>query len=268
VEANLFHRSTWTPTDLRARAGVAPNRFLTASVEAVHLTHDGNRTSSWVTSRAGLRLPAGFGVQGTWRRGSMVALPMIRSDTAVSLDDRSAGITWRASFASVEAIYTWDAGFAPQAWAQYPGIATLAPSKRTEWITVNARLAVRQWAVLDGWYSTPQGTRPEGQPPTHSVINATVQSKFLPTFTSGIFNLKVQVSMENWSPGILGEDRSGSPVLLKGATYFRGYIAFQIGSFIAYYDRYNVAGTRLAYVPRLPIPGYATTFGVRWEFLN
>jgi hypothetical protein len=46
----------------------------------------------------------------------------------------------------------------------------------------------RQWLSFDGWYSTPQGPRPEGQPPTHSMLNATIQSKFLPTFRSGIFN--------------------------------------------------------------------------------
>jgi hypothetical protein len=133
---------------------------------------------------------------------------------------------------------------------------------------VNARLAPRQWLILDGWYSTPQGVRPEGQPPTHSLLNGTIQSRFLPTFKSGIFNLKLQGTVENWSPGILGRDTSGTAVTLKGATQFRGYIGLQIGAFTAYYDRYNLQGTRLPYVPGLPVPRFASTFGVRWEFSN
>ena len=210
----------------------------------------------------------GFTATGQWRRGSAVALPAIRADSAQRVDDRSLALVWRGSFAQAEATYSWDAGYVPAAYGQYPAIASILPSGRTEWLSVNARLAVRQWVTLDGWYSTPQGRRPEGQPPTHSLVHATIQSKFLPTFPSGIFNLKMQISMENWSPGVLGRDGKGAAVALKGATYFRGYIAFQIGAFTAYYDRYNLGGTGLVYVPGMPVPTYASTFGVRWEFTN
>jgi hypothetical protein len=57
-------------------------------------------------------------------------------------------------------------------------------------------------------------------------------------------------------------------VTLKGATFFRGYIGLQIGAFTAYYDRYNMGGTHLFFVPALGIPSYASTFAVRWEFVN
>lgn len=267
-EANLTYRTTWTPVDVRVRAGLAPNRRVSASLEGAYLTHNGSRSSNWLTARAGIRLPRGFVALGQWRRGRAVTLPAILADTAVTLDDRSVALSWHASFAEAEVTYAWDGAFAPSTWAQYPGLAALGTSNRTEWVTVNARVAPRQWMVLDGWYSTPQGARPEGQPPTHSIINGTIQSKFLPTFTSGIFNLKLQISMENWSTGTFGRDRAGLPVILKGATYLRGYIAFQIGAFTAYFDRYNAGGTGLAYVPGLPIPKYAQTFGVRWEFAN
>jgi hypothetical protein len=268
LEAALFWRSTWTPLDVRARAGASPNRWFTASAEAVYLKHDGSRTSQWLTARAGVELPLGFSAGAVWRRGSEVALPAILADEAQDLDDRSISAGWKSRFAEIEGSYTSNAGFRPGSYAQYKTLASVAPSGRTDWVTVNARISPRQWIILDGWYSTPRGVRPEGQPPTHSIINGTIQSKFLPTFRSGIFNLKLQVSMENWSPGVLGQDKAGAPVLLAGATCFRAYIGLQIGAFTAYYDRYNMQGARCVYAPGLSVPGFASTFGVRWEFIN
>jgi hypothetical protein len=268
LEAALFWRSTWTPLDLRARAGASPTRWFTASAEAVYLKHDGSRTSRWLTARAGLALPLGFSAGAVWRRGSEVALPAILADEAQDLDDRSISVAWRSRFAEIEGSYSSNAGFRPASYAQYKTLASIAASERTDWVTVNARISPRQWIILDGWYSTPRGVRPEGQPPTHSIVNGTIQSKFLPTFRSGIFNLKLQVSMENWSPGVLGQDKDGAPIPLAGATCLRGYIGLEIGAFTAYYDRYNMQGTRCVYVPGLDVPGFASTFGVRWEFIN
>jgi hypothetical protein len=275
LEGSAFYRSAWTPLEVRARGGIAPTSRLTASLEGVYRRHDGSRTSQWVTARGGLNLPLGFKASAVWRRGSEVALPAITSDSAQDLDDRSLIASWQRGFAEVEASYSWNAGYRPTAFAQFPHLASIAPSGRTEWLTVNARVAPRQWLVLDGWYSTPQGTRPEGQPPTHSIINGTIQSKFLPTFRSGIFNLKLQFTMENWGTGVIGRDLNGDPVTLKGATQTRYYIGLQIGAFTAYYNRYNALGTRLPYVPDsdpgrpgLGPPRFASTFGVRWEFAN
>jgi TonB-dependent receptor-like protein len=268
LEGTAFWRSTWTPLDVRVRGGLAPTRFFTASLEGVYLKHDGSRTSKWATARAGIRLPLGWSASAVWRKGSEVASPAILADPAQDLDDRSLTAGWRWGFGEIEGSYSSNAGFRPIGYAQYPQLPTIAPSGRTEWLTVNARIAPRQWIVLDGWYSTPQGRRPEGQPPTHSIVNATIQSKFLPTFPSGIFNLKLQISMEGWSPGVLGRDSLGTAVELRGATFFRGYIGLQIGSFTVYYDRYNLAGTRLDWVRGMRPPPYASTFAVRWEFLN
>jgi hypothetical protein len=100
------------------------------------------------------------------------------------------------------------------------------------------------------------------------VVNATIESRFLRTFPSGIFGLKLRVSMESWGTGILGRDSLDTPVTLRGATFLRGHIAIRLGSFMAYYDRYNLQSSRLFYVPGLEIPGFASTFGVRWEFSN
>ncbi|NOT08698.1 MAG: hypothetical protein HOP28_10895 [Gemmatimonadales bacterium] len=262
-------RSTWTPVELRVRGGISPTRFFTAGADVDHQRHDGERTSQWIAARAGVRLPFGFVASAVWRKGTAVAAPSIRSDEAQDVDDRSVTGAWASSFFEVEASYSSNAGFRPLGYDQYPLLPAIGPSGRTNWVTVNARLALRQWFVIDGWYSSPQGTRPEGQPPTHSLINATLQSRFLPTYRSGIFGLKLQGSIENWSPGAIARDGAGVPVDLKGGTYWRMFIGLQIGAFTAYYDRYNVAGTRRTwYVPNLPIPAYASTFGVRWEFRN
>lgn len=275
LEGSMFYRSSWTPLEVRARGGVAPSRWLTASLEGVYRRHEAGRSAQWLTARAGVTLPWGFSAGGVWRRGSEVALPAIIADLAQDVDDRSLLAAWRGGFAEIEATYSSNAGYRPTGFAQYPHLTTIAPSGRTDWITVNARIAPRQWLVLDGWYSTPQGARPEGQPPTHSIINGTIQSKFLPTFKSGIFNLKLQFSVENWGTGVLARDGDGEPIVLKGATQMRYYIGLQLGSFQAYYNYYNVAGTKLPYVPdsnpaRLGLgpPAFAKTFGVRWEFSN
>jgi hypothetical protein len=275
LDGSVFYRSTWTPVEVRARGGVMPTRWFTVSLDGVYSRHDGGRSSRWVTARAGVTLPYRLSVSGVWRRGSEVALPSVPTDSAQDLDDRSitAGLQW--GFGEIEASYSSNAGYRPTSYAQYPQLDSIGPSGRSQWITVNARVAPRQWLVFDGWYSTPQGSKPEGQPPTHSIINGTIQSKFLPTFRSGIFNVKLQFTVENWGTGVLAHDPAGTPITLRGATQMRYYIGLQIGAFQAYYDRYNVAGTRLPYVPNaipgspgLGPPRFASTFGVRWEFSN
>ena len=269
LDGALTYRSTWTPFELRVRGGLAPSRFASVSLEAVHQRHFAERKSSWVTARAGLTLPGGFWVAAAWRRGTMVAAPAIRTDLAQDLDDRSITAGWRSRMLDVEAAFTTNAPFRPLGYQQYPELSTIAESARSDWMTLNVRVSPRQWIVLDGWYSSPRGARPEGQPPTHSIINATLQSKFLPTFPSGIFNLKLQATMENWGTGVVSR-LDGDPITLHGATQLRGQIAFQVGAFTAYYDRFNMLGARstLGYVPRLGVPNYAFTFGVRWEFTN
>jgi hypothetical protein len=270
LEGSAFWRSAWTPLELRLRGGMAFTRSLTASLDAVYQRHDGGRANSWVTARAGVALPLGFSASAVYRRGHGLSFPMVRNNLPHDLDDRSLIGAWQNRVAQVEVAYTSNTGFRPEGYAQYPALAVITPHGRTNWITVNARVAPLQWVILDGWYSTPQGTRPEGQPPTHSIVNATIQSKFLPTFKSGIFNLKLQATMESWGTGVLARDTSGAAVTHRGATQFRAYIGLQIGAFTAYYDRYNLLGARddLGYVPRLAVPAYASTFGVRWEFLN
>ena len=138
----------------------------------------------------------------------------------------------------------------------------------TEWVTAAARVAPLRWITFEGWYSDPRDATPEGIPPTHSVVAATIRSKFLRQFPSGIFDLKVRLSVESWGTGVIGRDAGGAPIRLGGATFYRSLIQIQLQSFSIYWDRGNLSASELAYVPGFELPAYGTVFGVRWEFLN
>lgn len=269
LDGGLWYRSRWTPVEARARVGASPSRTLSGAVEAVYRRHLGGRTSSWMLARAGVTLPLQVQASAIARFGSEITMPSDPADRGGDLRDWAATLAWERPRAGFEVGYWHTAGSSPQGFPLYRRLPGLAPAQPARWVTFSGRVAPRQWLVLDGWYSDAVGgAGPEGQPPTHSVLNASIQSRFLPTFRSGIFALKVQGTMESWGTGILGRDPAGEPVVLRGATFFRGLIQFQIGTFTAYYDRINLTTSRLGYVPGLPLPVYASTFGVRWEFSN
>jgi hypothetical protein len=137
-----------------------------------------------------------------------------------------------------------------------------------DWLTVSARVAPVSWITLQSWYQDPEKGTVDGVPPTHSLTTATIRSKFLRTFSSGIFDLKLQLSMESWGQGTIGRDANGGPINLRGATFFGTLVEFQLQSFTVYWNRSNLSGTKLTYVPGFRIPAFPSYFGVRWEFLN
>lgn len=268
LDLQAWHRSRLTPLEARGAGSAMLGSALTGSVEAVYRRHGGGRSSRWITARGGVTLPLALRASALVRVGSAVAAPALPSDSASDLRDAAGLLSFERPRLALEVGYWRTAGSSPHGFTLYRGVPDLAPVPGASWLTVSARVAPRQWLVLDGWYSDPVGAAIGGQPPTHSVLNGTVQSKFLPTFRSGIFTLKLQGTIESWGTGVIGLDPAGQPVVLPGATFVRGLIQFQIGDFTAYYDRANLQGTDLAYVPGLPIIRFASTFGVRWEFSN
>ena len=268
LEARAWHRSRWTPLEVRVSAATSPLRVIGADVEGVYQRHDGARTSRFVTGRVGLNLPAGFRIAASGRTGSRVVYPMLTTAAALPLTDVGGLVSLDRARLGFEVGYWRTAAFAPERFSLYRTIDTIGPSGPTRWLTVSGRLAPKQWFVVDGWYSNPIGTRPEGLPPTHSIVSATIQSRFLPTFRSGIFGLKLQGSMETWGTGVIGRDAKGAPITERGATFFRAQIQLKIGDFIAYYDRANFQAARAGYLPNLPVLRLASSFGVRWEFSN
>ena len=267
-DGEVWHRTRWTPLDARVHFAVAPASVLAASGEAVYQRHEGQRTSRWITARGSLRLPLRLTASVAGRQGTIVAHPGLVGAAPASITDIGALGSFDHPRLAVEAGVWRTSGFEPKTFPLYRTIDSLRPSEATKWLTVSARLAPLQWFIIDGWYSNPIGSRPDGVPPTHSIVNATIQSKYLPTFRSGIFGLKLQGSMESWGDAVIGRDSKGGAVALKGATIFRAQLQLQIGSFIAYYDRANLQGTDLGYLPGLGIIRFASTFGVRWEFSN
>ena len=265
---SAFYRTRWTSLDVRANAGVTPMTGLAASAEAVHQHHDGGRNSDYVTLAAGLEPVHGLALTGSGRIGSLVAAPSIAADTAQDIRDYQAMLAWSRERLGLQVAWTRTSAFSPFAYAEFLRIPLIGSVAETEWITVGGRIAPVRWVTLEGWYSDPRSGPPEGLPPTHSLTAVTLRSKFLRQFPSGVFDLKLRFSMEAWGDGVIGRDATGTPIELKGATFFRSLVQVQLQSFMIFWDRGNLSATNLPYVPGFEIPAYGSNFGVRWEFLN
>lgn len=266
--ASGFHRTRWTPLDLRATVGLAPIVAFTASAEGVLQHHFGGRTSRYVSLAAGLQPVRGFALTGTARLGDVVAAPSIVSDTAQRIRDFEGQVGWERERLGLQAGWARTSAFRPFAYADFVEIPALAPTTDVDWLTLSARLSPLRWLTLQSWYSDPQRGTADGVPPTHSVTTATIRSKFLRQFPSGIFDLKLQLGMEAWGAGTIGRDSTGAPVSLRGATFFTSLVEIQLQSFTIYWERGNLTGTKLTYVPGFRLPAYGSNYGVRWEFFN
>jgi hypothetical protein len=268
VSVSAFHRTRWTPLDVRASMGWNPIPLFSARGELVHQRHFGGRNSDYANLAAGLDLARGLAISGTARIGKVVAAPAILTDLEQDVRDYQAALSWNRSRLGFQVAYARTAAFVPPGYAEFSGITSLAPTPSAEWITASARVAPLQWLTFEGWHSDPRNVTPDGIPPTHSVATATIRSKFLRKFPSGTFDLKLSLALESWGTGVIGRDALGAPVTLRGATFVRSLIQFALGGFSVYWDRVNLTSTRLGYVPGFEIPAFASNFGVRWEFLN
>ncbi len=268
VTGSAFHRTKWTRLDVRAALGWNPVASFSVRGEAVHQRHFGGRNSDYANLSAGLELVRGLAVTGTARLGKVVAAPSILASPEQDIRDYQAALGWSGGRLGFQVAYARVSAFAPPGYSEFPRIVALAPAPRTEWIAASARIALLQWLTFEGWYSEPRGGAPQGIPPTHSVASATIRSKFLRKFPSGTFDLKLRLALESWGTGVIGRNTLGGPVTLRGATFLRSLIQFQLGGFSVYWDRQNLTSSRLGYVPGFEIPAYGSNFGVRWEFLN
>ncbi len=268
VGLSAMHRTRWTPLDLRGTAGWSPVPQLTGSAEVVYQRHRGGRNSNYLVLAGGLQPVRGLSLTGVARVGEQVVAPSILTDTAQTLRDFEARLGWERERLAFEVGWTRTAAFNPFGYAEFARINTLAPAPEVDWITVSARLRPLRWIALEGWYSDPREATPDGIPPTHSVAAVTLRSKFLRQFPSGVFDLKLRLSMESWGTGVIGRDAAGDPITLRGATFLRSLVQIQLQSFSLYWDRGNLTTTELTYVPGFRLPNYGTTFGVRWDFLN
>jgi hypothetical protein len=146
-------------------------------------------------------------------------------------------------------------------------ITGLAPSLRSSLFVAGFTFQPVRPLTLDGWFVNPYRGAADYQPPTHGRAQLTFRSKFWRTFRSGAFDLKVQVALESWSGGTAGL-ANGTLVQLGGVTFWETFVSFQLVGFTAFWDLRNANNSREQYVPGLPYPRNAQTFGVRWEFFN
>lgn len=265
---SAMYQSRWTSLDVRGTAGWTGLTGITLNGEAVYQRHDGDRTSQWLAGRAGLQLPLGVVLSGAARAGSLVAAPAIESDSAQDIVDLSGQLSWQRRWFGLEVGLTQTDGFRPYSPQPFLLIDSLRPAGTTRWLSVGARISPRQWLTVEGWYSDPLEGAVEGIPPTHSWVTGTIRSKFLRTFPSGIFDLKLQLGMEAWSDGVIGRDAAGNAIFHGGATFFRSVVEMKLGGIILFWDRLNLSGNKRSYVPEYLVPRFGSTFGARWEFAN
>lgn len=268
VGSTTWIRDRWTPLTVRGEAGYVPFDRVSLNAEANHEWHDGDRTSDWVGLQGALALPLGFGADAALRRGHRVIAPTLATDTAQDLDEVELRGHWQSSLLTLEGGWSRTGSFAPYRFQPYLKVDSLRALGRTQWVELGATFTPRPWLRLGGWYSDPQGAAPDGLPPTHSVVTGEIRSRFLRKYPSGIFELRLAATMETWGHGIIGTDGAGTPIPLRGATFFRMGIAMKLGGFQFYWDRSNTQGTQLTYVPGFKLPNLGQTFGMRWEFTN
>ncbi|MFN2316970.1 MAG: TonB-dependent receptor plug domain-containing protein [Gemmatimonadales bacterium] len=269
VTGSAWRRSDWTPLDVTVAGAASPVEIASGSLEVGYRRHDFDRTSRWVTARAGLGLPLGFVVNGTVRNGVMVEYPMVESDTAREVRERSATLGWETKMLGLEVGYAKTSAPTPAPYWTYPQLGIVGHAGDAEWRTARVRVTPRNWVTLDGWYSEPLGDAgAEGQPPTHSMITGAIRSKFMRVFPSGIFELKVAMSVESFGTGTLGRGTDGEPITLRGASFARAQLQLQFGPFTAYLDRQNTLDSDAGWVPGIPTLRAANAFGIRWVFWN
>jgi hypothetical protein len=271
ARASLTGRGAWrsdhTPLDAGATLAWSPAPALTANVEGVLRMHDGDRTTGWVGGRVGSRVgPLELALTG--RTGQVVAAPAVAASPEQTVTDYGARLGLELGWLAAEAGYTRVDAFAPAGFQQFEAVAAPRAVPSADWVTFRGRLAPLSWLALEGWYTTPGEPGPDGAPPAHYVAQGTIRTGFNRRFPSGAFDLKLQLGIEGWDTGVLGESPSGTPVVLPSATQLRMHIQLRLGDFMAYFNRVNLTAEADSYVPGFPIPNYGSVFGFRWDFLN
>jgi hypothetical protein len=236
--------------------------------EGVYRTHDDDRTSRWAGVRAGIALPAGFALSGAFRAGEIVPVPAIEASVVQDLRELEGTAGWSLGWIGAEASFARTDAFSPLPFQPFPGIASLSPLPETEWVTLSGRLTPLPWVSVQGSFSNPTGTAPEGLPPKHYHVTGTLRSKFLRTFRSGSFDLKLELGIEGWQSGIIGRDATGTAVILPATRFVRSLVRLQIDSFSLFWESRNLGNTAEGYVPGYRVPRYSGLFGVRWSFVN
>ena len=267
--AAAAYRTRWTTLDLGGTAGWTPSPRVGINANAVFQLLSASRTSTWVGAQASISPFSHVLIRANGRLGSVVQAPSIEADTAQKVMEASGSIGWESRILAAEVGVTRTSAWNPIAYQPTQlFISAIAPSVATNWFTARGRINPTNWISVDAWYSSAMDVVPDGQPPEHARVMGTVRSRFLRTFPSGAFDLKASLGFERWSGGVLGEDEFGTPLALPSQMYLEMLIELKIQTFVVYFARANLLSEIPGYVPGFPVTPLATTFGVRWGFLN
>ena len=265
VAGNLADRRTVRSGIVRA--GISPIAGVILAGDAGTELYAGGRHGQHAHAVASLyRGP--FSATGEIDFAKLVQAPAIRADTAQRTIDRLVRVGLDTRRLSGHVGLAERDAYAPLGFPDLPVISLLAPSPRSTFFIADFTLRPLRPLTLDGWYANPVRGQQDFQPPTHGRVQLTFRSKFWRTFRSGAFDLKLQLAMESWSEGTAGLTSAAVPISLNGITFYEAFVSFQIVGFTAFWNLHNAYNAREQYVPGMPYPRNAQTFGVRWEFFN
>ena len=94
ISASGFHRTRWTPLELRGSLAWNPVAPFSVRADLAHVRHFGGRNSDYAVLAAGLEPVRGLALTGSARIGQVVAAPAIASDTAQEIRDFHASLAW------------------------------------------------------------------------------------------------------------------------------------------------------------------------------
>jgi hypothetical protein len=267
--ASAAYRTRWTNVDLGGSVGWTPSPRIGINANAVFQLLSANRTSTWVGAQASISPFSHVFIRANGRLGSVVQAPSIEADTAQKVMEATGSVGWESRLLAASVGITRTSGWNPVVFQPTQlFISTIAPSVATNWFTASGRFDPTNWLSVGAWYSSATDIMPDGQPPQHARAMATIRSRFLRVFPSGAFDLKASLGWERWSGGVLGADDGGTLLPLPAQTYLETLIELRIQSFIVFFNRANLLSEIPGYVPGFPVQPLATTFGVRWGFLN
>lgn len=268
VTAEGWIRSRWTTAEARVRSGLVLGGAVSLSADGVFQRHGGGRESRWAAGRASFRTPLGIVLGGSGRVGRLVAAPSVSTDTAQQITEVEVHAALETPALGLRGSVTRTSAFAPSTYAVFPGVRTIGGVGAITWATGGGRLRPLSWLTLESWGSTPISGITVGQPPRHAISTGTIRTKFLRTFPSGVVDLRLQLGVEYRDAFTLGFDGAGAPVTLPTATHLFAQAELHLQSFSVYFQQRNTSNRLIEYVPGFPIPGYANSFGIRWNFIN
>lgn len=282
ADAQLVHRTEWTPLDARLALAWSPGRLFTGALEGVMQRHSEDRRAEFVTARMGLelgrfpkvpligvRFPGRLRLGGTVRTGTVIQAPALLADTGQSITNYELLAAIEGRTIGVEGRWLSLDEWRPLPLRSFRAVPAFRSLPRTEWVQAAARFSPNNWLTLASHFEQPlKASEMEGVPPNHAWTTLTVNSRFLRNFPSGIFRLKVQGILESWSPGVIGRTLDNEPITQPGLTFLRTNVQFQIGPFTAYWDRANFQAVRKGQIPGYPILSLGSSYGIRWSFNN